>query len=178
MVQAMIRCDVCDRYFPSKEALKQHIRDSPAHAPTFDCDDCDRSFKSNGALQQHLRDSPAHAPILNYDECDRSFKSDEALREHQPNTKAHKTSKSDERIQAGMANNVKEFNGIAPSLVKPVYQIALRFRQNRPSIQDIVRESETSLEPPIVAALWNATERLNSLDESPEDAQMRTVGLL
>jgi hypothetical protein len=37
-------CDTCDRSSPSDEALAQHLRDSPVHAPIFDCDTCDRSF--------------------------------------------------------------------------------------------------------------------------------------
>jgi hypothetical protein len=54
-------CETCDRSFASEEALEQHIRDSPAHAPSYDCETCDRSFASEEALKQHIRDSPAHA---------------------------------------------------------------------------------------------------------------------
>jgi Zinc-finger double-stranded RNA-binding/Zinc-finger of C2H2 type len=50
----------CNRRFESEEALQQHLRDSPAHAWSFDCDDCDRSFESEEALQQHLRDPRIH----------------------------------------------------------------------------------------------------------------------
>ena len=57
---ATIRKD-CDRSFKTKKALQQHLRDSPAHAVTFDCDECDRAFDTEQALQQHLRDSPAHS---------------------------------------------------------------------------------------------------------------------
>jgi len=53
-------CVPCDRSFNNEEALQQHLRDSPAHAPSFDCDECEQSFNSEEALQQHLRDSPVH----------------------------------------------------------------------------------------------------------------------
>jgi len=56
-------CVPCDRAFNREEALQQHLRDSPAHAPSFDCDDCDRAFNSEEALQQHLRDSPNHQQV-------------------------------------------------------------------------------------------------------------------
>jgi heat shock protein HspQ len=75
-------CDTCDRSFASEEALAQHLRDSPVHAPSFDCDTCDRSFASEEALAQHLRDSPVHAPSFDCDTCDRSFASEEALAQH------------------------------------------------------------------------------------------------
>ena len=58
-------CGDCDRSFKHVKALQQHLRDSPAHAITFDCDDCDRAFDTEQALQQHLRDSPAH-PTSSY----------------------------------------------------------------------------------------------------------------
>jgi len=45
---------VCDRTFGSDEALQQHVRDSPAHAPCFDCEACDRSFGSERVLEQAL----------------------------------------------------------------------------------------------------------------------------
>jgi hypothetical protein len=50
----------CNSRFDSEEALRQHLRDSPAHAPSFDCDNCDRSFNNEEALRQHLRDSRIH----------------------------------------------------------------------------------------------------------------------
>ncbi|PMD67452.1 uncharacterized protein K444DRAFT_639408 [Hyaloscypha bicolor E] len=54
------RCVLCDQSFDSEEALQQHLRDSPAHTPSFDCEDCDRSFGNEEALEQHLRDSRIH----------------------------------------------------------------------------------------------------------------------
>jgi hypothetical protein len=46
-------------------------------------------------------------------------------------------------------------------------------RRDRPSVQDIVRISRTSLETSVVAALLSAAERLNSLQEGVEEAQLR-----
>ncbi|EFZ04512.2 double-stranded RNA-binding type zinc finger domain protein [Metarhizium robertsii] len=53
-------CIACDRSFGSEEALEQHLRGAPVHAPSFECSTCDRSFGSEEALAQHLRDSRAH----------------------------------------------------------------------------------------------------------------------
>jgi hypothetical protein len=66
------------------------------------------------------------------------------------------------------------YNGISPSLIKPVYKLAVQLRRKSPSVEDIVLATGTSLEGPIITALLNAAERLNSLSESREDAQRRT----
>ncbi|KAH8691892.1 hypothetical protein BGW36DRAFT_431135 [Talaromyces proteolyticus] len=55
-----MRCALCDRLFGSQVALNQHLRDSPAHAASYECELCNRTFTSQDALQQHLRDSPVH----------------------------------------------------------------------------------------------------------------------
>jgi hypothetical protein len=82
-------CDECDRAFNSEEALQQYLRDPPAHASSFDCDDCDRSFDSEEALQQHLRDSPAHALSFDCETCNRSFGNEEALEQHLRDSRIH-----------------------------------------------------------------------------------------
>jgi hypothetical protein len=55
-----VRCVPCDRLFSSLPALQQHLRDSPAHASSFDCEKCGESFGSEQELGQH---SPAHVPV-------------------------------------------------------------------------------------------------------------------
>lgn len=65
------------------------------------------------------------------------------------------------------------YEGISPNLVKAVYKVALSMRRHRPSLDSIMRISGTSLDVSIVRALWSAAERLNSLDESPEQARLR-----
>ena len=40
----MTRCGLCNRSFGSQDALDQHLRDSPAHALSYDCEPCDRSI--------------------------------------------------------------------------------------------------------------------------------------
>lgn len=85
----MAVCTLCDRTFISKQALQQHVRDSPAHA-VYHCNDCNREFRSQNALQQHLRDSPAHqdlSPIdlffanyVDFDYNPRNAPSDEMVR--------------------------------------------------------------------------------------------------
>ncbi|KAK3615721.1 hypothetical protein LTR22_027325 [Elasticomyces elasticus] len=84
-----IICQQCDRFFGTYQALQQHLRDSPAHAMTFDCEECDRTFKTDQALQQHLRDSLSHAAILSCEECDRTFKTDQALQQHLRDSPIH-----------------------------------------------------------------------------------------
>lgn len=56
----MTGCGPCNRSFGSREALDQHLRDSPAHAKSSECKLCNRSFGSREALGQHCRDSAAH----------------------------------------------------------------------------------------------------------------------
>jgi hypothetical protein len=82
-------CTLCNRSFGSQGALDQHLRDSPAHAPSYDCEPCNRSFGSQDALDQHLRDSPAHAPSYDCEPCNRSFGSQEALDQHLHYSPAH-----------------------------------------------------------------------------------------
>ncbi|KFZ19198.1 hypothetical protein V502_03790 [Pseudogymnoascus sp. VKM F-4520 (FW-2644)] len=61
----MARCNLCDRTFSNKKALKQHIRDSQAPAHSYDCKLCNRSFANEERLKQHIRTSPAHASLHN-----------------------------------------------------------------------------------------------------------------
>ena len=78
----MLACGTCDRAFSGEGALQQHVRDSPAHAVTFDCETCDRAFSSEEALQQHVRDSPARAVIFDCETCNRTFDSEDDLQQH------------------------------------------------------------------------------------------------
>ncbi|KAL4888093.1 hypothetical protein BDV59DRAFT_148976 [Aspergillus ambiguus] len=82
-------CKPCDRTFCSQEALDQHLRDSPAHAPSYECEPCGRTFGSQDALDQHLRDSPAHAPSYECEPCGRTFGSQDALDQHLRDSPAH-----------------------------------------------------------------------------------------
>ncbi|KIW36061.1 uncharacterized protein PV06_11641 [Exophiala oligosperma] len=147
-------CVPCDRSFASHAALLQHRRDSTAHA--FDCGICRRLFPSERALNQHLANSPAHAAPVDCADCSRSFSSQNALQQHLRDSQTH-----------------PPYDGISPELVKPVYKTALLLRRTQASVQDIVRRSGTTLEVSVVSSLWNAAERLNSLNESPADAQRR-----
>ncbi|KIW36653.1 uncharacterized protein PV06_11165 [Exophiala oligosperma] len=175
----MHHCFDCDRAFSDVLALRQHLRDSSAHALGFRRDDCNRGFGSDDAFRQHLRDSPAHSSSFDCDDCHRSFGSEDALEQHRPNSKGHsrqqvkslrvspkadKTSTTDKRTR---------YDGISPSLIKPVYKLAVRLRRGLPTVEDIVLATGTRLERPIVVALIAAAERLNSLSESREDAQRR-----
>ncbi|KAK1572711.1 uncharacterized protein LY79DRAFT_594331 [Colletotrichum navitas] len=83
-------CNVCDRSFGTEEALQQHLRNSPVHAPSFECETCNRSFGSEEALQQHLRDSPVHTLSFECETCNRSFNNNEALQQHLRDSPAHR----------------------------------------------------------------------------------------
>lgn len=179
----MDHCFDCDRVFPHVLALRQHLRYSSAHSLGFDCGDCGRSFGSEDALRQHLHDSPAHAPNFDCDDCNRGFGSEDALQQHRSNSKAH----SQQRVKSLFLSyhspkpdkkrtekDVRtQYNGISPSLIKPVYKLAVQLRRECPTVEDIVLVTGTRLESPIITALVNAAERLNSLSESREDAQRR-----
>ncbi|KAI0867207.1 zinc-binding domain-containing protein [Hypoxylon argillaceum] len=82
-----LECGICNKSFSSEQSLQQHNRDSPSHA--FKCNSCSISFGSNDALKQHLRDSPAHNPVFECDICDRSFGSEEARRQHMRDSPSH-----------------------------------------------------------------------------------------
>lgn len=148
-------CIDCNRSFQSAAALQQPLRDSSAHA-TFHCVECNRIFSSDNALRQHLRDSSMHAPSFACADCDQSSSSEDALRWHLGNSSVH-----------------VPYEGISPTQVKSVYKCALRLRRTKTTVQEIVRTSGTTLETSIVSAIWNAAERLNSLEEGPEQAQDR-----
>ena len=79
----MHRCERCNQSFKKLKYLKQHERDSPLHAASYQCHECDRSFSNEDALQQHQRDSPAHVPSYKCRRCGRSFRSEDALQRHQ-----------------------------------------------------------------------------------------------
>jgi hypothetical protein len=85
-------CETCNRFFRTDEALKQHERDSPAHASSFACKTCKRSFNSEEALEQHVRDSPIHTSSFHCEACDRSFDSQEALQQHGQDSPVHASS--------------------------------------------------------------------------------------
>jgi hypothetical protein len=61
----MASCNLCERTFSNKKALKQHIRDSQAHAHSYDYKLCNRSFANEERLMQHIQTSPAHASLHN-----------------------------------------------------------------------------------------------------------------
>ncbi|KAI0440643.1 zinc-binding domain-containing protein [Xylaria telfairii] len=84
------RCDICGKRCNSEEALKQHKQNAPSHTPLLKCDICSKSFRSDEALKQHVRNAPAHAPQPRpCDVCNRSFSSDEALKQHMRDAPAH-----------------------------------------------------------------------------------------
>lgn len=65
------------------------------------------------------------------------------------------------------------FEGVSPDVVKAVFKVALRYRRQSPSFDNTKQILKTHLDDSIVRALWNAAERLNSLDETPEQARLR-----
>lgn len=75
-------CTPCSRKYKTIKALRQHLRDSPTHAATYDCDKCDHAFDTEQALNQHIRDSPVHTATYGCDKCNRSFDTEKALSQH------------------------------------------------------------------------------------------------
>ncbi|KAF4633640.1 hypothetical protein G7Y89_g4481 [Cudoniella acicularis] len=125
------------------------------------CIPCDRSFGSQQALHQHLN-SPAHKFECN--ECERSFGSQQALHQHL-NSPTHVPATSIRYI------------GIPRSIVSPVYATAVRLRFRRPTVDDILRHTETELDNSIVSALIAAALRLLPIDDTPHGIALRTEKL-
>ncbi|KAI9101259.1 hypothetical protein DFS34DRAFT_684355 [Phlyctochytrium arcticum] len=68
-----MRCELCNRSFVDRHALRSHINNSPAHA-LIDCFPCRRNFISYEALANHNRD--VHPPPINpCPFCQKSFPS-------------------------------------------------------------------------------------------------------
>lgn len=131
------------------------------------CKDCDREFRNKNALQQHLRDSPKHVPTLVLSRDGHAPSGGNGYQQD-PHSIAERESSKQKRIFQH-----EPYEGVSPDLVRAVYKVALRFRRQNASLDSIMQISRTSLDITIVRALWNAAERLNSLDESPEQARLR-----
>lgn len=55
-----------DQFFDREKASLRRPSNPSTYAPSFRCGNCDRSFRSGEALGQHLRDSPAHIPSFQH----------------------------------------------------------------------------------------------------------------
>lgn len=75
------RCDICGKRLSSEEGLAQHVRTARNHVPKVRCTVCGKGFRSEGALQQHAQDSHPRA-TYKCDACDKTFGSEEALEQH------------------------------------------------------------------------------------------------
>jgi hypothetical protein len=104
--------------FRNEDALQQHLRDSPAHAATYDCEECDQEFNSEEALQQHLRDSPKHVSSSVLSRGSHVLSSNGGYRQypHAIDVRQYRT------VQKGI------YEGALPELVKAVYKVALSLR--------------------------------------------------
>ncbi|PIL25652.1 transcription factor [Ganoderma sinense ZZ0214-1] len=72
----MPRCDRCDRWFRTAQALEQHKDDSSMH---HICYDCNKDFALNTALIQHFTQSPRHHYCRS---CDEHFDDWDDLYDH------------------------------------------------------------------------------------------------
>ncbi|KAH7924475.1 hypothetical protein BV22DRAFT_1090808 [Leucogyrophana mollusca] len=103
----MAWCDRCDRSFPHRYALEQHLHDSPNHNI---CHQCDIDFSTWTGLKEHWVQSPAHDYCqycqIHFDDeddltdhyilehsyctsCRRVFKNDHGLRQHYRQSSSH-----------------------------------------------------------------------------------------
>ena len=64
------------------------------------------------------------------------------------------------------------YNGDPSQLVETVFKLACQVRRKQPTIDYLVARTKTRLDRQVVGALINAAERLNSLNQSPEEAQV------
>ena len=135
-------CKDCDRSFATKKALGHHLRDSPAHAVTFDCKKCDRSFHTKEALQQHLCDLPAHAVTFGCEECDRPFHTEEALQQHLRDSPAHSTSFDDTPTSDSYDMHPSLYQDVSHLLRQ--HSLFFRFRASVDSYE-VLREHDTTI---------------------------------
>jgi hypothetical protein len=75
-------CVPCNRHFASKEARKQHERNSPVHNKKVHCQTCDCLFGTKEALEQHQQYSTVHNKIFHCKDCNSSFGSNKTLKNH------------------------------------------------------------------------------------------------
>jgi hypothetical protein len=75
-------CVPCNRHFASKEARKQHERNSPVHNKKVHCQTCDCLFGTKEALEQHQQYSTVHSQIFHCKDCNSSFGSNKTLKNH------------------------------------------------------------------------------------------------
>ncbi|KAH8686745.1 hypothetical protein BGZ61DRAFT_453566 [Ilyonectria robusta] len=76
----MVDCDVCDRFFKTSSALRQHLEASQTQHPT--CNRHDRIFASWSALQQHIDDSQFHNICDICPDDDSDFPTSDMLYDH------------------------------------------------------------------------------------------------
>ncbi|KAG7086635.1 hypothetical protein E1B28_002577 [Marasmius oreades] len=77
-------CSLCDKYFYSKNMLRQHLESSSRHPR---CEPCKKSFLNMNSLRNHYVLSSRH----NYcRECDRSFKTSSGFRVHMEHAPCHR----------------------------------------------------------------------------------------
>ena len=62
--QNMLSCDVCNKKFPFKSKLDEHVR-SHSDVKSFNCDLCEKAFKHRKSLRIHFlsQHSPYFDPI-------------------------------------------------------------------------------------------------------------------
>jgi hypothetical protein len=80
------RCTVCQRLFPSRDALKGHIGGrTPDSAVVHQCGVCEQRFCSESAVQQH-QDALSHASPFACGGCRRIFRLRQSFEDHQKAT--------------------------------------------------------------------------------------------
>lgn len=140
--------DVCD-----------HIRSTTVHA---DCKRCRKGFNDLHSLQQHLRDSARHSTPL-----------PRAGSFIDPSGVVSPQSGEPPSADATAPSRSSPYQGIAGSLIRPVFRKACALRFTSPSVEDLIHQSRTRLHIEIVSAILEAALRLLPSDRTLEGTSIR-----
>ncbi|ODM97986.1 putative zinc finger protein [Orchesella cincta] len=76
-----IKCEACDKPFPSKGSLEQHIRIVHKCEKLFSCEQCQEKFSYKHTLEIHMMNSH-NMPKLRCDVCQKEYVQAEPLKQH------------------------------------------------------------------------------------------------
>ncbi|KAI0000661.1 hypothetical protein BJV74DRAFT_959616 [Russula compacta] len=97
-----LSCRVCDRPYPTLNALEQHYRDTPVHPK---CTRCNVGFVDNAAMQAHAASvhRPITLPVFTCRICSSTYPTSSALEQHYRDAPVHPKCT---RCNTGFVDNV------------------------------------------------------------------------